>query len=185
MGVLIIVGLVVLAAMVIMGYNKIVSSIASVENAEKQIDVQIDVRFKLFENLAKIVSKAMDYEKSTLSEIVKLRTQYNNASSTEEKQEIEHKINSYGGINVIMEAYPDLKANENTLELQRSVETAERKLAFAKQAYNDAITYYNIQKRSVPTNFIVSMFGSLNKNFSMWELPEEEKKSKESASIQF
>jgi LemA protein len=169
--------------LIIMSYNKLVSAVANVENAEKQIDIQIDVRFKLYENLAKVVSKALDYEKSTLAQIVGLRNKWSEATTIEEKQEIEKQVNSYGGINVVMEAYPDLKANQNTLELQRSIETAERKLGFAKQAFNDSITDYNIQKRSFPVNMIVSMFPSVNKTFAMWELEAEDKKKKEESSI--
>jgi LemA protein len=175
----------VIAIWMIVSYNNLVSKVAIVENNEKAIDIQIDVRFKLFENLAKIVSKAMDYESSTLSNIVKLRSKWDSAATTEEKQAIEKEVNSYGGINVVMEAYPDLTANANALELQRSVESAERKLGFAKQAYNDSIQSYNISKRSFPVNIIVGMFSSVNKDFVMWELSSEDAKTKEEASINF
>lgn len=170
---------------VIMAYNGLVSKKAQVENNEKAIDIQIDVRFKLFENLSKIVSKAMDYESSTLANIVKLRSKWDSATSTEEKQAIEKEVNSYGGINVVMEAYPDLTANANALELQRSVESAERKLGFAKQAYNDAVTVFNVTKQSFPVNMIVGMFSSVNVNFPLWELSTEDAKTKEEASINF
>lgn len=184
MSLLLILGLVGVVIFVIMSYNKLVALVANVDNAEKQIDVQIDQRFKLYENLAKVVSKTMDFEKSTLSEIVKLRNKWSEATSLEEKQEIEKQVNSYGGINVVMEAYPDLKSNQNTLELQRSIETTERKLGFAKQAFNDSITAYTIQKNSFPTNIIVGMFSSVNKSFTMWQLDAEDKVRKEEASIQ-
>ena len=175
----------VIAIWMIVSYNNLVSKVAIVENNEKAIDIQIDVRFKLFENLAKIVSKAMDYESSTLANIVKLRSKWDSAATTEEKQAIEKEVNSYGGVNVVMEAYPDLTANANALELQRSVESAERKLGFAKQAYNDSIQSYNIAKRSFPVNIVVGMFSSVNKDFVMWELSREDAKTKEEASINF
>lgn len=181
----ILLGVGALVLFIIMSYNKLVTSTANVENSEKVIDIEIDKRFKLYENLAKIVSKAMDYEKSTLSEIVKLRTKWDSASTLEEKQDIEKQVNSFGGINVVMEAYPDLKANENTLMLQESVESAERKLAFAKQAFNQEITNYNILKRSFPTNLVVGLFSSVNKEFTMWELSAEDKVKKEEKNIEF
>lgn len=180
-----IIGGVILLGWLLLSYNGLVAKVAQVENNEKAIDIQIDVRFKLFENLSKIVSKAMDYESNTLANIVKLRTKWDSATTTEEKQAIEKEVNSYGGINVVMEAYPDLTANANALELQRSVESAERKLGFAKQAYNDSITVFNISKRSFPLNIVVGMFSSVNKDFPMWALSAEDAKTKEEASINF
>jgi LemA protein len=185
MSILLIVGLVAIGLWMMSAYNGLVTKMSNVENAEKQIDIQIDVRFKLFENLAKIVSKAMDYESSTLANIVKLRSKWDSAATTEEKQAVEREMQQTGGINVVMEAYPDLTANENALELQRSVESAERKLGFAKQAYNDSITTYNISKRSFPLNLIVGIFSGVNRDFTMWELSKEDAKAKEEKSIEF
>src|SRR3990167_1341176 len=112
----------------------------------------------------------MDYEKSTLKEVVALRNQAQTSKQSgdeKSRMDAENKIsNILSGLNVVFEQYPDLKANQNALQLQEEIVSTENKLAFAKQAYNDSIETYNASKKSFPDNIVVSIFkNSLDKNF--------------------
>src|SRR5687768_16224275 len=157
--------LIILAALVgfvILTYNRIIAQIETVKNNQKQIDIQLDRRFKVFESLINVVKKYMDYEQTTLKDVVALRNQAQQAhASGDEKTRIEaeNKISTIAaGINVVFEQYPDLKANQNAIQLQEEIVSTENKLAYAKQSYNDSIEMYNANKKSFPANLIVSAF---------------------------
>jgi LemA protein len=174
--ILIILGIVGLASISI--YNKLIAQIEAINNNNKQIDIQLDRRFKVFESLINVLKNYMDYEKSTLKDVVALRNQAQQAQASGHEADriaAENKISDIAGkINVVFEQYPDLKANQNALQLQEEIVSTENKLAFAKQAYNDSIETYNACKKSFPDNLLVSLFrNSLDKNFIYWNLPEE------------
>lgn len=177
-------GIIILAIVIaiiffaISDYNKLIAQIEAVNNNNKQIDIQLDRRFKVFESLINVVKNYMDYEKSTLKDVVALRNQANQAqASGDQAQRIaaENKISDIASkINLVFEQYPDLKANQNAMQLQEEIVSTENKLAFAKQAFNDSIETYNATKKSFPANLIVSLFAaSLDKNFVYWNLPAE------------
>ncbi|MFU8797984.1 MAG: LemA family protein [Gammaproteobacteria bacterium] len=158
-------------------YNKLIRLIESVNNNHKKIDIQLDRRFKVFEALINVVKHYMDYEKTTLKEVVELRNQAQKAAAMgDEKTRIQaedgiSKITS--GLNVVFEQYPDLKANQNALQLQEEIVNTENKLTFAKQAFNDSIERYNATKKSFFESFIVSMAPTkLDKDFVYWNLSE-------------
>ena len=169
-------------------YNKAIRLIEAVRNNLRNIDIQLDRRYKVFESLINVVKKYMDYEKSTLKEVVELRQQANKAKDAGDQQArstAENKISSImAGINVVFEQYPDLKANQNAMQLQEEIINTENKLAFAKQAYNDSIETYNIYKRSLPQNLIIALISSLNVDFTYWQLAETDKQSKEDYTVQ-
>lgn len=176
-GLIIIVVLVVLFIWMISIYNKLIAQIEAVNNNQKQIDIQLDRRFKVFESLINIVKNYMDYEKSTLKDVVALRNQAQQAAASGDdaaRIAAENKISDIASkINLVFEQYPDLKANQNALQLQEEVVNTENKLAYAKQAYNDSIEVYNATKKSFFEAMIVSLFASkLDKNFVYWNLPE-------------
>lgn len=182
---IIIVLIVVLAAFFVMTYNALIAMIEAVRNNKKQIDIQLDRRFKVFESLINVVKKYMDYEKSTLKDVVSLRNQAQSAQAggdEKARMDAENKISQIaGGLNVVFEQYPDLKANQNALQLQEEIVSTENKLAYAKQSYNDSIERYNAKKESFFESFIVSMFKSkLDMSFVYWHLdePEIEKQEK-------
>lgn len=159
-------------------YNKLIQYIEAIRNNQKQIDIQLDRRFKVFESLINVVKKYMDYEKSTLSQVVELRNKAQSASANGDEKtrmEAENAISKIAsGINVVFEQYPDLKANQNALQLQEEIVNTENKLAFAKQALNDSIERYNATKKSVPDSFVVALFPSkLNQDFAYWQLSSE------------
>ena len=137
-----------LAAWFVAVYNKLIRLIEAIKNNYRQIDIQLDRRFKVFESLIEVVKKYMDYEKTTLKEVVALRQQAQQAkASGDESGRItaENGISRIiGGLNLVFEQYPDLKANQNALQLQEEIVNTENKLTYAKQAYNDSIEQYNL-----------------------------------------
>src|SRR3990167_4744368 len=137
---------------IVMTYNKLIAQIEAVKNNQKQIDIQLDRRFKVFESLINVVKKYMDYEQTTLKDVIDLRNQAQQAkASGDEKTRIvaENKISDIAAkINLVFEQYPDLKANQNCLQLQEEIVSSENKLAYAKQSYNDSIETYNATKKS-------------------------------------
>ena len=90
------------------------------------------------------------------------------------------------GINVVFEQYPDLKANQNALQLQEEIVSTENKLSFAKQAFNDSIERYNAYKKSFFQGMVVNMFrAALDKTFTYWQLSKDDAEKKEDYSVKF
>lgn len=181
---------VVLFAWIISVYNGLITMIEAISNNMRQIDIQLDRRFKVLQSLIETVKKAMDYEKTTLKDVVALRNQAQAAkSSGDETGRIaaENSISKIAsGINVVFEQYPDLKANQNALQLQEEIVNTENKLTFAKQAFNDSIEKFNATKKSFFQSMVVSLFASkLDKNFEYWALEEEDAKRKEDYMVKF
>jgi LemA protein len=185
--ILIIIAIVAVVAFIGM-YNRLIRYIEAVNNNLKQIDIQLDRRFKVFQSLIEVVKKYMNYEQTTLKDVVKLRNQAQTASKQGDQQakiDAENQISSIAkGINVVFENYPDLKASQNALQLQEEIVNTENKLAFAKQAYNDSIERYNADKKSFVQAFVVSCFkDKLDKTFVYWNLPEETIKEREDYTV--
>lgn len=192
--VLIVIGVVVMWIVSI--YNKIIRLKENVVNAEKQISVQLDRRAKIFDSLINSVKKYMDYEKSAFKEVVELRQKAVNlqgdAFSNEELKEVEDKLSNMissgemsSKFSLTMEAYPDLKASTNMLQLQEEIVSTENKLSYAKQAYNDGIEQYNVTVNSVPDTFVVKFFPKLLEEFKYWELNETQIKTQEDRVVEF
>ncbi len=159
-------------------YNKLIRYIEAVNNNNKQIDIQLDRRYKVFESLINVVKNYMDYEKTTLKDVVALRNQALQAQAAGNQQQridAENAISKIASnLNVVFEQYPDLKANQNALQLQEEIVNTENKLAYAKQAYNDSIERYNAAKKSFFESMVVGMVpDKLDKTFVYWNLPEE------------
>lgn len=169
-------------------YNTLIGLIEAINNNKKQIDIQLDRRFKVFESLIEAVKKYMDYEKTTLKDVVALRNQAQQAKESgneEARMAAENGISKIAaGINVVFEQYPDLKANQNVLQLQEEIVNTENKLAFSKQAYNDGIERYNAKKKSFFEAMVVSFFNqALDKDFIYWGLPEGQVQAKEDYTV--
>jgi LemA protein len=172
------IGVLGIFAWMVMVYNKLIAMIEAINNNQKQIDIQLDRRFKVFESLINVVKNYMDYEKTTLKDVVALRNQAQQAQASGNQQQridAENAISKIAsGINLVFEQYPDLKANQNALQLQEEIVNTENKLAYAKQAFNDSIERYNATKKSFFESMVVSMFsGKLDKAFIYWNLPTE------------
>lgn len=169
-------------------YNSLIGLIEAINNNKKQIDIQLDRRFKVFESLIETVKKYMDYEKTTLKDVVALRNKAQTAKQAgDEKTRIaaENEISHIASnLNVVFEQYPDLKANQNVMQLQEEIVNTENKLAYSKQAYNDGIERYNAKKKSFFEAMIVAFFASrLDKQFEYWGLAAEDIEAKESYTV--
>jgi LemA protein len=169
-------------------YNKLIAYIEAARNNQKQIDIQLDRRFKVFEDLINVVRKYMDYEQTTLKDVVALRNQAQSAKASGDesaRMAAENKISSIAqGLNVVFEQYPDLKANQNALQLQEEIVNTENKLAYAKQAYNDSVERYNAYKKSFVQSMVVSMMAAkLDVDFVYWQLSDDQIKQNESYTV--
>lgn len=171
-------------------YNALIALIEAVNNNKQHIDIQLDRRFKVFQSLIESVKKYMDYERSTLRDVIALRTRAETAKAAgDEKSRIEaeneiSKIASH--LNVVFERYPELKAGQNVMQLQEEIVNTENKLAYAKQAYNDSIERYNAKKNSFFESIIVNLFANkLDKTFIYWSLSDEQIKTQEDYTVKF
>jgi LemA protein len=176
-GIIILIVALAIAGFVVFTYNQLIALIEAVRNNQKQIDVQLDRRFKVFESLINVVKKYMDYEQTTLKDVVALRNQAQQAKAAGDEQgriAAENKISQIASnLNLVFEQYPDLKANQNCMQLQEEIVSTENKLAYAKQSYNDSIENYNATKKSFFTSMIVGLFkGKLDFDFPYWQLGE-------------
>jgi LemA protein len=168
--VLVLIGL-LLALWLLAIYNGLVVGRNRFENAFAQIDVQLKRRYDLIPNLVEAVKGYMSHERETLDAVIKAR---NSAMTAEQKvaaspsdpaaiREFNQAETQLGGILgrlfALSEAYPDLKANQNMLALQEELASTENKIAFARQAFNDAATSYNIRREVFPANTVAGMFG--------------------------
>lgn len=193
MGTFLIVILIIAVLLVFMAigiYNSLISMIEAVNNNKRQIDIQLDRRYKVFESLIATVKTYMDYEKTTLKDVVALRNQAQAAKAAGDEQgriAAENGISQIAsGLNVVFEQYPDLKANQNVLQLQEEIVNTENKLSYAKQAYNDSVERYYAKKQSFFESMIVNFYSSkLDKQFEYWSLPDEQIKAHEDYTVKF
>ncbi|MBT5935632.1 LemA family protein [Sulfurimonas sp.] len=139
-------------------YNSLISKKNQVENIFASVDTQLKKRYDLIPNLISSVSKYMEHEKGILEDITKLRAEANKPNiSDEQKIALDAKMSSaLGSIMIAVENYPDLKANENVMHLQHSLNEVEEQISAARRAYNQAVTDYNNALEQIPTNFMAS-----------------------------
>ena len=151
--------LIAVIAFVIATYNGLVVARQKVKNAWSQIDVQLQRRFDLIPNFVETVKGYMAHEKETLEKVTELRTSWTNATTVDEKAELNNQLS--GTLKTIMavsENYPDLKANQNFLEMQEELRNTENKISFSRQFYNDSVTMYNTKLEVFPSNLIAGWF---------------------------
>jgi len=151
--------LIVVIAYLVITYNNLVVSRQKVKNAWSQIDVQLQRRFDLIPNFVETVKGYMAHEKDTLTKVTELRTSWANAGTVNEKAELNNQLS--GALKTIMavsENYPDLKANQNFLDMQEELRNTENKISFSRQFYNDSVTIYNTKLEVFPSNLIAGWF---------------------------
>ena len=152
-----IIAIIILAVIVM--YNNLVSAKIKVDNAWSQIDVQLQRRFDLIPNFVETVKGYMAHESSTFEKIAQLRTSWANSNSVSEKASLDGELsNALKTIMAVSENYPDLKANQNFMQLSEELRNTENKISFARQFYNDTVTMYNEKLQMFPSNIIASMF---------------------------
>jgi LemA protein len=168
---LIVLGVLVALVMFAVGlYNGLVVARNQYKNAFAQIDVQLTRRHDLIPNLVETAKGYMTHERETLQAVIEARNSAvtglkaaaadpDNASNMQQLAGAENQLTqTLGRLFALSEAYPDLKANQNMMQLSEELTSTENKVAFARQAYNDAVMAYNNKRETVPTNFVAGMF---------------------------
>jgi LemA protein len=156
--------IVLLLLWVIIVYNKLISLRNEVQNAWKQIDVQLKRRHDLIPNLVSIVKGAMEFEQDTLEKVINARAKAVSARSLQEKAIAEDMLTqALGKLFAVMENYPQLRSNENILQLQEELTSTENRISFARQLYNDLVVNYRIKQEVFPNNIITSLFSGFEK----------------------
>lgn len=192
-GLVFLVLLIVLAMWAIGIYNRLVTLRNRYENSFAQIDVQLKRRYDLIPNLVETAKGYMKHESETLEAVIAARNAAFNAEQNamsnpgdpNAMQQLNRAEGQLGGalgrLLAVAEAYPDLKANQNMLALQEELTSTENKVSFARQAYNDAVTKYNITREQFPAVLIAGPFG-----FRAAELFEiESEKEREAPQVKF
>lgn len=191
--ILIILGIVcVVVIWLVATYNGLVTSRNQYRNAFAQIDVQLKRRYDLIPNLVECVKGYMAHEKGTLEAVINAR---NSAFAAREKaaanpgdpaamralgQAEGQLAGALGRLIALAEAYPDLKANQNMMALQEELSSTENKISFARQAFNDAVTFYNNKREVFPTVLVANLFG-----FQEAQLLEIDSASREAPRVSF
>jgi len=144
---------------VIMLYNALIALRNQVKNAWSQIDVQLKRRHDLIPNLIETVKGYMQHERGTLENITKARSQAMGAETIQDKAKAESALGgAMSKFFLVVENYPDLKANQNFIALQEELSSTENKIAFSRQAYNDQVLFYNNKIQMFPSNIIANGF---------------------------
>lgn len=152
-------------------YNGLVGSRNQVDNAWSQIDVQLKRRHDLIPNLIETVKGYMQHERGTLEAITNARNQAMGAKTVAEAGRAEGILGAaLGQLSLVVENYPDLKANQNFLGLQEELSSTENKISFSRQSYNDSVLSYNNKTQMFPSNVIAGMFNFTKRDF--FEIPD-------------
>jgi LemA protein len=158
-------------------YNRLVALRNRFKNAYAQIDVQLKRRYDLIPNLVETAKGYLKHERETLENVIKARNiaytaSQSAASNPGEASAMKNLISAESGLGgalsrlmVVSEQYPDLKANQNMMQLTEELTSTENKISFARQAYNDSVMTYNTSREVFPANIIAGMF-----NFGAAEL---------------
>ena len=182
--IVVIVGIVLVFAVFVIGmYNGLVGLRNRVKNAYAQIDVQLKRRYDLIPNLVETAKGYMKHESETLEAVINARNQAVSAAATASQDPTASGAISdlagadgaltgaLGKLMVVMEAYPDLKASTNMLQVQEELTSTENRVAFSRQSYNDTVLDYNNKREMFPSNIVACMFGF--KFAQSWELDDE------------
>ena len=178
--------IVVLFIMVVGMYNGLVTLRNRFKNAFAQIDVQLKRRYDLIPNLVETAKGYMAHERETLEAVINARNQAAAAGKLAAQNPADAKAmaglvgaegmltGALGRLFALSEAYPDLKANQNMMQLTEELTSTENKISFARQAYNDAVTVYNTKREVFPTNIVANMFNFVAA--TLFEIEEEAQK---------
>ena len=172
----------VIASYLVTIFNSLVGLRNQVKNAWSQIDVQLKRRHDLIPNLLETVKGYIKHERETLEEVTNARAKAVGAEGIADKSSAESLLSSaLGKFNLVVENYPELKADKNFILLQEELTSTENKISFARQNYNDQVLFYNNKIQMFPSNVIASMF-----NFRLAEFFElKDKVEKEVPKIDF
>jgi LemA protein len=177
MDLMLIVGLVVLLIIVLIllwffsYYNRVIRYENRIDNAWAQIDVQLKRRADLIPNLMETVKGYMNHERQTLEAVTKARSAVMTAKSPQESIDADNMLSgALKTLFAVSESYPDLKANQNFLQLQDELTHTEEKIAYSRQHFNDSVLQFNNLIETFPGNIFASMMGK--KGRQMLQIPE-------------
>jgi LemA protein len=182
-GLLVVIGVAVLIAVVVIGiYNGLVSGRQEVRNAWSQIDVQLKRRHDLIPNLVNTVKGAMDAEKAQLTAVMAARNQAVSAKTPAQSMQAENLLSgALRGFLAVVEAYPQLRSQQNVSGLMEELSGTENKIAFARQHFNDAVQAQNVRVAAFPGVLLAGLFGFTAE--TMFEIPEAEHGALETAPV--
>ena len=171
----IIIGVVVLLLLIaIMYFNRFVRAANRIDNAWAQIDVQLKRRTDLIPNLVETVKGYAKHEREVLENVTKARSAIMSATTPQGKMDANNMLTgALKSLFAVSEAYPQLRANENFLQLQDELSHTENKIAFSRQFFNDSVLTYNNAIQTFPGNVFAGMYG--RKNREMLAIPEAER----------
>jgi len=160
-------GIILVAVMFVVGiYNALVRLRNQVDNAWSQIDVQLKRRHDLIPNLVETAKGYMTHERETFEKITEARSRAMGANGPAEASKAEGMLSdALSKFMLVVENYPDLKANANFLSLQETLTSTENKIAFARQGYNDQVLFYNNKIQMFPSNIVAGMFNFGKREF--------------------
>lgn len=163
----------ILFAVIMPSYNNLVNLNEDVDNAWSQVQVAVKRRADLIPNLVNTVKGYANFEEETLTKITEARSKVNSANTPEELASANEQLTrAIGDINVVVEAYPDLKAQSSFMDLQAQLEGTENRIATARRDYNEEVKVYNKKVRSLPTRLYAGLLGFGPKAY--FEAPEGE-----------
>lgn len=164
---LIIIALVaVIGGILVKNYNRLVTLEAEVDGKYAQVENVVKRRADLIPNLVNTVKGYATHEEETLTKITEARSKVQSAKTPEELSEANTELTrAIGDINVVVEAYPELKANEGFLNLQAQLEGTENRIATERERYNSAVTEFNKDVKRFPTNIVASILGFSPKSY--------------------
>ena len=176
--------IIVIAILLASMYNSLVRLRNNRENAFADIDVQLKQRHDLIPQLVDTVKGYASHEKETLERVINARNGAMSAKTIDEKIAAENTLSSaLSGLRITLEAYPDLKANQNFLQLQEEISDVENKLASVRRYFNSATKEYNNAVQTFPSNIIAGMFGFHRE--VMFDLGEQRTRLEEAPQIKF
>ena len=182
--IIVIVVVVILAAWLVSMYNSLVKMRNNRENAFADIDVQLKQRHDLVPQLVETVKGYAAHEKATLERVINARNGAIGAKTIDEKIVAENALSSaLSGLKITLEAYPDLKANQNFLQLQEEIADLENKLSSVRRYFNSATKEYNNAVETFPSNILAGMFGFRKE--VMFDLGEQRAALEEAPKIKF
>jgi len=180
----VIVVLAVVVLLIVVGiYNKLIRKRNRVKESWAQIDVQLKRRYDLIPNLVETVKGYAAHEKQTFENVTKARAAAINAGTVKDQAQAENMLTgALKSLFAVAENYPELKANQNFMQLQEELTSTENKIGFARQHYNDVTRDYNTSIQQVPANMVASSFGFQAEDY--FEL-EEAAEAREAPKVEF
>jgi len=170
--VIVIVAVLLVGALLVVLYNRLVRLRNRAENAWAQVDVQLRRRYDLIPNIVEAVKGYASHERQTFEEVTKARTAAQQAQTIPEQAQAENMLTqAIGRLFAVAEQYPQLRATENFQQLQAQLAETEGKIAISRQVYNDAVLTYDTALETVPTNIVAGLFNFEERQYFEVEEP--------------